>query len=93
MKRKTALAVGLGVLLLVTVALAYELWLCPTCGHTMTAYYTCANHIPPIWFEAPAYISPDNPPPPPMDWPCPLCHTPCDADSVVCDSCGWSWHR
>jgi hypothetical protein len=95
MKRKTALIAGLGVLLLLTgVALALELWPCPNCNHTpMAAYYTCANHVPPLWFVRDAYQSPDYEPPPPAQMPCPDCGNPCDADSVVCPNCPWSWHR
>jgi hypothetical protein len=95
MRRKRALVAGLAVLLLlVGVALAYALWLCPACGHRMTAYYTCANHVPSYPYIYPAYM-PDPPaqPPPPRRMPCPECKNLCDADSVVCDSCGWSWHR
>ncbi len=97
MKCKTALVAGLAVLLvLVAVALALDYWPCqnPSCGYTpTTAYYTCANHIPPEYFSGPAYIDPDNPPPPPAQMACPLCENPCEADSVVCPSCDWSWHR
>jgi hypothetical protein len=95
MKRKTALVAGLAVLvLLVGVALALELWPCPNCDYTpMTAYYTCANHVPAYSHTGPAYIDPNNPPPPPAQDNCPECGNPCEADSVVCPNCDWSWHR
>jgi len=96
MRQKTALTVGLAVLLVVAVALALELWPCqnPFCGHTPTiAYCTCANHVPPKYFTTDAHIGPDNPPPPPAREPCPWCNNPCDVDSVKCPVCGWSWHR
>ena len=100
MKRKIALVVGLGVVLLAGVALAYEPAPCPDCKDTTTrAFYTCLNpkHAP-VFTTQPAYYEPENGDfPPPMDWPCPICGTPCVADSADCTNtdppCYWIWRK
>ena len=62
-KRTLAIAIGLGVVLLVAVALAYATWYCPVpgCGAEGKAFYYCSpcNH----YWNQPAETGPTPGPP------------------------------
>jgi len=77
-KRTLAIAIGLGVVLLVAVALAYNTWYCRRCGAEGKAFYHCTD-----WqWDQPAETWPGHLGPPPK--PCPACGDTCLADSAWC---------
>jgi hypothetical protein len=97
MERRMMLAAGLGLLLLVSVALGDSLpAVCPDCNFSnLKAYYSCPsnpNHdftVQPAWWHKDYW-------PPACDWHCPSCSTyPCVNDSIICMTplCAWEWHR
>ena len=85
--KRTALKVAvLGVLLIVGILLADQLFPSPVCSRTDTtrAYYTCSVHG---VYKTDCYVPDGNPPAlPPVDMPCPECGQPASADSANCEN-------
>jgi hypothetical protein len=79
-RRTLGLAIGLMVVLLVAVALAYDTWYCPQCSGQGKAFYHC-THAGCLWrWDQPAETW-QLPGPPPKY--CPICtNGPYNADSA-----------
>jgi len=91
-KRKIALAVGFGVLLLVAVALAALVqYPCPACHEpdTTRAFYSCPDDG---VFSTPCMYYEEDGFPPPLDQNCPVCGKTYHADSANCSNTGCLWH-
>lgn len=97
MKRKMTLALGLGVLLLVGVALGDSIPAgCPRChiAPTIRAYYQCPDNASHSFTVYPAWCVSQPSFPPPVDWHCPFCNAyPCESYYCECTTsgCGWYW--